>query len=212
MIHAYLELFVSRAMTNMANMFDFAINDFGIPGDDFAEMFAGSEICRCLERGDPKYLLGMCGEELALRVIEETTGIVPEAEIGERLGRSPDYWCGRVIAYYQWLRGISFSELFSILPYSGISALYSPLHEADIGKFAEEMDQIRRDQRRETNLKRIRTAYGCSQSELASKSGVSLRSIQMYEQRNKDINKGQASTVMKLARALGCSMEALLEY
>lgn len=41
----------------------------------------------------------------------------------------------------------------------------------------------------ETNLKRIRTAKGYSQKQLAELSGVSLRSIQMYEQRRKDINK-----------------------
>ena len=32
---------------------------------------------------------------------------------------------------------------------------------------------------KETNLKRFRSAYGCSQSELAKLSGVSLRSIQI---------------------------------
>jgi DNA-binding transcriptional regulator YiaG len=196
----------------MANMFDFAIHDSGIPADDFAQMFAGSQICRSLEKGEPKYIIGMCGEELALRIIEETTGIAAEAEIEEKFDRTPDHWCGWVIAYYQWLRGISFSELFDVLPYSGIYALYRPLHEADVSKFAEAMDEIRAEKKRETNLKRIRSAYGCSQSELARMSNVSLRSIQMYEQRQKDINKGQASTIMNLAKALGCSMEALLEY
>jgi hypothetical protein len=37
--------------------------------------------------------------------------------------------------------------------------------------------------------------------------GVSLRSIQMHEQRRKDVSKAQA----KLARALGCGAEELLE-
>ena len=63
----------------------------------------------------------------------------------------------------------------------------------------------------DTNLKRIRTSYGCSQSKLAEMSGVSLRSIQMYEQRNKDINKAQADSLHRLAKVLGCSMEDLLE-
>jgi len=63
----------------------------------------------------------------------------------------------------------------------------------------------------ETNLKRIRLIYGCSQRELAEMSGVSLRSIQMYEQRNKDINKAQAESLYCLAKALGCTMEDLLE-
>ena len=63
----------------------------------------------------------------------------------------------------------------------------------------------------DTNLKRIRTAYGCTQAELAKRSQVSLRSIQMYEQRNKDINKASAETVLRLSRVLGCTMEDLLE-
>ena len=63
----------------------------------------------------------------------------------------------------------------------------------------------------ETNFKRIRLIYGCSQRELAEMSGVSLRSIQMYEQRNKDINKAQAESLYCLAKALGCTMEDLLE-
>ena len=54
-------------------------------------------------------------------------------------------------------------------------------------------------------------AIGLSQSKLADEAGVSLRSIQMYEQRNKDINKAQALTVVKIARALGCEVEDLLE-
>jgi len=33
----------------------------------------------------------------------------------------------------------------------------------------------------------------------------------MYEQRNKDINKAQAITVLKLARTLGCEVEDLIE-
>lgn len=63
----------------------------------------------------------------------------------------------------------------------------------------------------ETNLKRIRLIYGCSQRELAEISGVSLRSIQMYEQRQKDINKAQSDAIYRLAKVLGCTMEDLLE-
>ena len=61
--------------------------------------------------------------------------------------------------------------------------MYYTLHEADVSKFAEIADARIREHFAETNLKRIRTAYGCSQAELAKKSGVGLRSIQLYEQR-----------------------------
>lgn len=49
-----------------------------------------------------------------------------------------------------------------------------------------------------------------SQSELAKKSTVSVRMIQKYEQGGKNINKAQAETVYKLSKALGCTMEDLI--
>ena len=89
--------------------------------------------------------------------------------------------------------------------------VYAPLHEADVSKFADIADAKVREYFVDTNLKRIRTLYGCTQAELAKRSNVSLRSIQMYEQRNKDINKASAETVLSLAKVLGCTMEDLLE-
>lgn len=64
---------------------------------------------------------------------------------------------------------------------------------------------------KDTNLKRIRTTYGCTQAELAKQSGVSLRSIQMYEQRRKDINKASVETMYSIAKTLGCTIEDLIE-
>ena len=89
--------------------------------------------------------------------------------------------------------------------------MYVTLHEADITKFADIADRKIRDYYSDTNLKRIRNSYGCTQAELAELSGVSLRSIQMYEQRRKDINKAGAETVYRLAKVLGCTVEDLIE-
>ena len=71
--------------------------------------------------------------------------------------------------------------------------------------------EIVRDILKETNLKYIRMKYGYTQTALAASSGVSLRSIQMYEQRNKNINKVSADTLYRLAKALGCTMEDLID-
>lgn len=62
-----------------------------------------------------------------------------------------------------------------------------------------------------TNLKKIRKAAGLSQSKLAEVSGVNLRMIQYYEQGAKDINKAEVLTVYRLARALNCIVEDLIE-
>lgn len=61
-----------------------------------------------------------------------------------------------------------------------------------------------------SKLKEIREKKNLSQSQLAEKSGVALRTIQAYEQGYKDINKGQVVTILALADALEVSVRALL--
>lgn len=46
---------------------------------------------------------------------------------------------------------------------------------------------------------------------VSGKSGVSLRSIQMYEQRQRSINEASVTTVSAIAKALHCNIEDLLE-
>lgn len=62
-----------------------------------------------------------------------------------------------------------------------------------------------------SNLNRIRTASGMSQSKLAELSGVNIRMIQYYEQGQKDINKAQGDNLYRLASALGVKIEDILE-
>lgn len=74
------------------------------------------------------------------------------------------------------------------------------------------MNELYRDAQQETNLKQLRKRAGLSQSELAEASGVPLRTIQQYEQRQKSINNAQAQYLIMLARALYCTVEDLIEY
>ena len=62
-----------------------------------------------------------------------------------------------------------------------------------------------------TNLKRMRTKTGITQATLSKITGVKLRSLQNYEQGQDNINQAAAITVLRLARALGCSVEDILE-
>ena len=62
-----------------------------------------------------------------------------------------------------------------------------------------------------SKLAQKRQENGLSQSQLAEKSGVNRSIIQFYEQGVRDINKAQAQTVKKLAQALGCAMEDLID-
>lgn len=60
-------------------------------------------------------------------------------------------------------------------------------------------------------LKEIRTQQGLSQSLLSKEANVSLKTLQAYEQGDRDLNKAQAETVYKLAKALNCKMEELID-
>ena len=62
-----------------------------------------------------------------------------------------------------------------------------------------------------TNLKRIRKESGLTQSQLAEKTGLSVRMVQQYEQAQNDINKAAGITLYHIAKVLGCAMEDLLD-
>lgn len=61
-----------------------------------------------------------------------------------------------------------------------------------------------------TNLKRIRTSKNLTRLELSKKSGVSVRTIEGYEQGLTNINNASAINVLKLANALNCKIEDIL--
>ena len=78
--------------------------------------------------------------------------------------------------------------------------------------FVDVADEVieRNKKEKQTMLQRMRKARGFSQKELSEASGVSLRMIQLYEQKQNDISKAQAGQVVSLARALGCDVEDLI--
>ena len=211
MTHAYQEMYLSNAQALLGDAFDYAINACDISGNDFVKLFSVSSVSKRIENGEPAYLAGKSGIEVVEDILVETTGKAPTAKPQATFSRSREYWIGWAIAYYQWFSGRKFGDIFKVLSFEDLQQMYAPLHEADITKFVDVVDKRIRAYYAETNLKRIRTAYGCTQAELAKKADVSLRSVQMYEQRNKDINKASVETVYRLAKSLGCTVEDLIE-
>ena len=211
MTHAYQETYLSKAQATLGDAFDYAINTCNISGEDFIKLFATSSVSRRMENGEPAFLAGKSGREIATDVVLETTGKQLEDIPEEHFGRSREYWIGWAICYYQWYSSRSFRDIFRVLAFEDLQNMYYTLHEADITKVVGIVDTRIREYFQDTNLKRIRISYGCTQKELAKRSDVSLRSIQMYEQRNKDINKASAETLYRISRVLGCAIEDLLE-
>ena len=126
--------------------------------------------------------------------------------------RTPEYWAGWFLAYYQWYSAYSFSFIQrNGLSISTILSLYPTLHEADLSKFVQTADALIQQHldTRKSRLKTIRKQSRFTQKELAELSGVTLRMIQAYEQGDQDILKAEAQTVFALSRVLGCAPEVI---
>ncbi len=211
MTHAYSECYLNDAKARLSQFFDYLINDCGMKADWVASIFLSSGYAEQFERGNPAILAGMSGIELARAVIQATYQKKTLPEPGYAEGLSPEYWAGWALAEYQWYSGKRFKDIFEHIKLSEIIRMYPTYHEMDISGFLETMDEKCAAELSVCRLKKLRENRGLSQAELARISGVSLRSIQMYEQRINDIDKAQAQTVYKLSRVIGCEMEDLLE-
>ena len=199
-------------MLALAEFFDYAVNDYGAEADGVADLFEMSGVARALEVGAPWAARGKSGFELFYEMSAELG--YADAHLAPptcRIDKTPEYWAGWVCAYAQWRLDMSFERLFEVIPFERVVQNYRPWHEASEEWFAAEVERRLLATSEPTRLACLRRAAGLSQRELAYRSGVSLRSIQMYEQHNKDINRAQFGTVRELAHAIGCPIEALFE-
>jgi len=211
MMRAYKETYLYNAANKLGSMMDYAINDCGLDGDQYLHMFISSGLAQQFEHGNPRVIAGMSGIEIAVGTILSATGRAPGTEPAYVDYRTGEFWGGWALAHYQWYSSRSFSAILRFMPFAHLLDMYLTLHEADITKLYAVADEIYALTMPRTNLRRFRELAGLSQSELSAEANVTLRSIQMYEQRNKDINKAQVITVLKLARTLGCEAEDLIE-
>ena len=60
-------------------------------------------------------------------------------------------------------------------------------------------------------LKEKRQAAGLSQSQLAEKSGINVRTIQHYEQGSKIFDHAHIDTILKICIALNCKLEDVID-
>ncbi len=207
---AYDKLYVEKAAVALGRMLDYACYDLSFSLAGFWELFLVSGYADRFGAGEPGLLAGRSGVELA-RLVLEKVGI-PDMVTAPRptVGRSAEYWTGWALAHYQWETGRAFRDITSVAPIEEIRLLYSAYHEMDIRQFYDKMDELMGAGKGEPELKRFRRKAGFSQRQLAGMSGVPVRTIQQYEQRQKDIKRTRAETLEKLAAALGCRSSELL--
>ena len=142
MARAYKKTYLNGAMRNLAVMMDCGVRKYGYPIEEFYQKFLSCYVSRQFAAGNPRYLVGMSGAELADSVVEATGGKVLKENDGTYSVGS-EYWAGWVLAYYQWLSRRSFTYMLKMgLGINEVIAMYYPLHEADLSKFADAADGI----------------------------------------------------------------------
>lgn len=211
MICAYDEMYLNDAMHNMAEMFDYVAAGLAFNLDEFFDIFITSGYAAQFEKGVPKVISGVSGTELAMMVLEKSGLDVNFSRARIDYEYSTAYWCGWVLAYYQWRTGQTFKEIHKSISLVEMEQLYPEFHEASKDSFVEYISNVVCEKQSATKLQKLRKCYGYSQRELAERAGINLRMLQQYEIRAKDINKAAATTLLAIARTLGCEIEDLLE-
>lgn len=206
---AYDEEYLPLAQRVMGDMLDYAVNTLDFELNDFYTMFLISGMATQFEIGNPAFTAGKNGCEVAKEVLSLSGLPVPDTEDVMYLDKTPEYWTGWVLAYYQWHSVKTFKRIQRVIPVAEVCSMYNPLHEADIRMFVEIVDKRMEEDRKQSQLKRLRAYAKLSQRELADQSGVPLRQIQLFEQGERDISKTQAQTLQKLARVLHVPAETL---
>ena len=210
-IHAYPDDYLMSAQRILGDMLDFAVNTCDMDIDQYFDMFLTSAVSGQFESGNPTYIAGKTGCELVREVISDAGMPVIQQKDEMFLDKSPEYWVGWSLAYYQWYTMRTFARINRVIKPSEIRNMYYVYHEMDVMQFVTQLNVLWNSFYKETNLKRIRKTAGLSQSELAELSDVSLRQIQLFEQRQRDINHTKAIDVFRLAKVLGCSSADLLQ-
>ena len=209
-MNAYSEHYLERAQRSLATMFDYVVWDLDLDLDRYVGLFIVSGLADRFGAGDPSVVSARSGVELARMAIEKTGADVRLAPVRPTENRSREYWTGWALAYYQWKSAHRFRDIFAGIPASRVRALYSPYHEMSLQHFCDRMDELYAAANPEPRLKTLRQQAGLSQAELAERSGVSVRTLQHYEQGSKDLRRAAGETLLAFARSLGTTVEALI--
>ncbi|MBQ6314461.1 MAG: helix-turn-helix transcriptional regulator [Mogibacterium sp.] len=237
-MHMYDASYLRKACNTLGSMLDYAVYSLHQNAGVFFDLFIASGIAASFEAGDVRLIAGMSGIELAYRVMDMCGLEYERVRPRFTTGVSKEYMCGHILAMCQWQTARPFNEIISIYPVSDIISMYDTLQAEARRELAEiwppvldaDSPEKRAERSRksaesvlrsiqekmsltvsETHLKKYRIRSGLSQSQLAALSNVPVRTIQQYEQRQKNINKAQFEYIIRLANVLSCDPGDLLE-
>ncbi len=222
---AYNKIYLENVKHNFGAMLDCGINVLGFDNKTFYNMFLASTISGKINRGDCYNVCTLGGVELAELVVNQAMNNTKYVHVkkaadpsfNERLDNaivhvnSPEYWAGTIIAEYAWEKNISYQELNKYVSIDDFVSLYDSFGNVDSMMIRIQLDEMFDKAKEVSNLKSRRELMELSQKELAEASDVPLRTIQQYEQRQKNINNAKVSYLISLSSVLKCDVRDIME-
>jgi len=239
MTHAYDSVCLDRAADTLGRMLDYSVYSLHYDIGTMLDLFIASGVAALFERGDIRVIAGMSGIELSYEVLEKSGIVFERTQPRYTKGLSPEYWYGHALAHTQWETCLSFEDITNSFSSSAFITGYGRNRLAFLESLPLDISETKRSEMirdfgkqyadkavsglvsslspakgagsaGDTPLKKMRIKNGLSQSGLAKASGVPLRTIQQYEQRQKDLAKARAEYLIALSRVLGCDPSRLI--
>ncbi len=208
MIHAYDEQYLEGAMIRLGDMLEYACLDCGYHPDVFWKMFLLSEFSKRFEIGDASVVSGRSGVETAYMVLSQIDHRDDFPVPRWREYRSDLYWSAWVLAYYQWYTARSFSDIWEDVSIRMMQKLYVSLHEADIMKSVEALEELKKTPEKRT-IRELRLVRGLTQQELANRAHMSISQVQRLEYGERKVENLSLKSAKELAKALRVGVEVL---
>lgn len=215
-VTAYPQNRLAAMQELLSEILDAAVYELHLDATEFYDTFAVSDLAHRIEKGDLRLL-----DELktihggSYKALAGTIMPGRDRQVGQvpirYSGGSPEHWAGSMLAYFQWQSCITFAEINKYLSIEYVKGMYDEYKARTPQDFAATISYLFKGAKRDTNLASIRRGAGMSQKQLAEAADIPVRTIQQYEQRQKNINKAQAEYIFRMARVLGCKMDDLLE-
>lgn len=136
-VHAYSELYIQDAQKNIAWAFEYGVLKLHYTLEEFIQHWLDFKYIDLIETGNPKYIAGMSGIELARLVTNRTDEPVEHLEYYP----SENFWTGWIASYYQWLRNAKYKNIFSKMTATDFLSVYKTMHEEDINRMVELLDE-----------------------------------------------------------------------
>jgi DNA-binding XRE family transcriptional regulator len=171
-------------------------------------MFIESDVSHHFEIGNVSYIAGQSGVELAYKVLSEIDNMTSFPDALWREERSDIFWCGWILAYYQWYSNQSFHKIWEYVSIRQLLKLYPTFHEADISKTIQILDTMKHSIPK-NKVSTLRLIKGMTQVELANKAKMSVSQLQRLEYGERKVENLSLKTALRLADALNVRVEEL---